>query len=330
MRKQNKSLTIKKLSKEYRAKRLDFELLIQRKDNIWDLKRKTRLINSILLDYPIPPVYSKTENINGKEVKHFLDGKQRLTTILGFINDEFKLDKNIEDYNEEIIAGKYFSQLSDEVKDKIMSHSIDVVSLDNVSDDEIVEVFDRLNNGVSLNNIEKTRPLMGIDMTQYLGTVCEHSFFKDKINISNNARNRYGDQEVALQSIKLIHEPESGLTAKDMQYFIKYLKGNPVKENLKSTLDGSLFYLNEAFPNKEKYLKKVNVPVLIKVVVDLFREGNRGSLNPEDFKAFCDKFFNNIDEDYKSASISGSAKKENVQKRYNLFKNELYKEFNIG
>lgn len=325
MIKRKKTLTIRKLYKEYQQKKLNFDFIIQRRSNIWDNVRKSKLIVSILSGYPVPPVYA----ILNKEIKIFLDGKQRLTTIFDFLNDGFKLDKKTKDLGEEVIANKRMSDLPINMQDKIYQYAIEVGLLEDLEEDEIIEIFNNLNNGVALNNIERSRPLLGIDMTTYLGNICKHSFFKEKINISKSARNRYADQDIALKCLKLIYESNSGFTNKEMKAFIEYLKDNKVQDSLKSTLDGALFYANEAFPKKETYLKKTNTPIIIVTIIELYQRDLRKNVPPIKFKEFTDKFFENTPDEYKLASISGSSKKENVTKRLNIFRKALFEEFNI-
>jgi hypothetical protein len=67
----------------------------QRRD-AWNLKKKSRLIESLILGLPVPPiVLAKRDDAQGKFI--VLDGKQRLLTVFqfygksGFANDNFKL-----------------------------------------------------------------------------------------------------------------------------------------------------------------------------------------------------------------------------------------------
>lgn len=49
-----------------------------------------RLIESILMGIPLPLIYVKEDE---KGVYLIVDGKQRLSTLFSFINNEFALDK---------------------------------------------------------------------------------------------------------------------------------------------------------------------------------------------------------------------------------------------
>ena len=58
------------------------------REEVWNPKQKSELIESILMGIPLPLIYVKEDN-NG--VCIIVDGRQRLTTIFDFMNEKFKL-----------------------------------------------------------------------------------------------------------------------------------------------------------------------------------------------------------------------------------------------
>lgn len=69
---------------------------------VWDMKRKSRLIESILLGIPLPVFYFSQ---NREGVFHVVDGLQRLTTIRDFMSNKFYL-RHLEHLD--MCDGKYF------------------------------------------------------------------------------------------------------------------------------------------------------------------------------------------------------------------------------
>jgi hypothetical protein len=55
---------------------------------VWDKKKKSRLIESLLMNVPVPPVFLFEHELNRYEV---MDGQQRINAITEFYNNEFKL-----------------------------------------------------------------------------------------------------------------------------------------------------------------------------------------------------------------------------------------------
>ncbi len=124
----------------------------------WDRKRKSRLIESLLMNVPIPPVFLLETELAQYEV---VDGQQRLSTIREFFNNEFPLS-GLERWNE--LNGRRYSKLPSRIKSGLMRRSLSAVILlaesgrtlgesDQDGQHEIKRfVFERLNTGgVRLN-----------------------------------------------------------------------------------------------------------------------------------------------------------------------------------
>lgn len=306
-----KSISIEVLLKRYKTFRLNFDLAIQRKENIWDSKRQSLLIHSILADLFIPPIVA----IKDDTKLNVVDGKQRLSSTFGYVNKEYALDKSTPAVNGVTIAGLLFDELPKYMQDAILKYKFDLSIGENLSDTEIEDLFYRLNNGVPLKTIEITRALLGNKVISFLEKITTHPFFEYKVNISASAKKRYTDQELVLQILRLIYYPNSGLSSKEMKPFINELKNEDLKAELKSSIDNALYYLNEAFPKKQKFLKKLHIPMLVLLVLDIIRNNKVVSIPAIKFGKWAGEFFENLPDDYKKACQSGSAKKENVQQR---------------
>ena len=85
---------------------IELESDFQRKAGLWTTEQKSRLIESILLNIPLPAFYFDSSN---KEKWLVIDGLQRLSTINEFVvQEKFKL-KNLEFLKD--WEGKVFSEL---------------------------------------------------------------------------------------------------------------------------------------------------------------------------------------------------------------------------
>lgn len=306
-----KSISVEQLHKRYRTFRLNFDLAIQRKENIWDAKKQSLLVHSILSDYYVPAIVA----IKDESKLNIVDGKQRLSSLFAYITNEFILEKTTPNVNGVTIAGKTFTQLPEQFQKIILTYKFDVSIGENLSDAEIEDLFYRLNNGVPLNTIEITRALLGNKIISFLKDITDHPFFQYKINMSATAKKRYTDQELVLQILRLIYYPDQGLSSKEMKPFIEELKNEDLKAKLKSSMDNALYYLNEAFPKKQKFLKKLHIPMLFNLALDVIHQNYISKIPAMRFGTWAEEFFENPPEDYKKAGQSGSARKENVQIR---------------
>lgn len=99
----NKTFSLRQIYDMILSEDIDLSPDFQRK-LVWDKKRKSRLIESILLRIPLPMFYFAQDNDGKLSV---VDGLQRLSAIRDFMNNEFKLT-NLE-YLQPKCGGKYYS-----------------------------------------------------------------------------------------------------------------------------------------------------------------------------------------------------------------------------
>lgn len=121
------------------------------RDSVWTKNQKQLLIDSILRDYDIPKIYLYEIVKDNFDV---VDGQQRIRAIWSFYDNEYALPKDSDPVNGYDVANKYYKDLDPDVSDLIDSYNLDFVILDK-SDEEIREVFLRLQNGTPLKAQEK-------------------------------------------------------------------------------------------------------------------------------------------------------------------------------
>ncbi len=118
---------------------------------VWLEKERAMLLDTILCQLPFPEVYVyvETDPDTGRQNYSVVDGQQRITSIIMFLNNEFQLPKN-DNWN-----GQYFRDLSPETKGRFWDYKIVVRFLRQGSDDEIRSLFMKLNtNNIVLNDQE--------------------------------------------------------------------------------------------------------------------------------------------------------------------------------
>lgn len=123
---------------------------------VWDTAKSSRLIESALLDIPLPVVYLSEEK-DGKE--YVIDGQQRLTSFFSFIDGKFPEGKDFKLTGLKIFTEfnrKKYRELEDGLQDKIRYCKIRTITFRKESDADLkFEIFERLNTGsVSLNDQE--------------------------------------------------------------------------------------------------------------------------------------------------------------------------------
>lgn len=111
------------------------------RDYIMDNKKASKLIESVLLQIPIPTVYLCEEKDGTFSI---IDGQQRLTSFVKFLKNEIEL-KGLEEYSE--YNGKKFIDLDKNVQRLIKSTTINCIVIQKESQELKYEIFSRLNQG---------------------------------------------------------------------------------------------------------------------------------------------------------------------------------------
>ncbi len=119
---------------------------------VWPDKLASRLVESMLLNIPIPPCYLSQNDEFELDV---IDGQQRIYSIFRFITNEFALS-GLEVIGE--VNGKRFHQLDQRTRRRIMTHTLRAVIITNESHPEIqFDVFERLNSNTMPLNAQELR-----------------------------------------------------------------------------------------------------------------------------------------------------------------------------
>ena len=132
-------------------------LLLQPKfqrEYVWSLRPElpSRLIELLLLEIPIPPIYFSKDADGHLEM---IDGQQRLTTLINFVSNKFPLRKlnRMASLNH-----KFFKDLSTPMQEKILDTPIRSIVVDAAKNSDLrYEVFERLNRGSMVLNEQELR-----------------------------------------------------------------------------------------------------------------------------------------------------------------------------
>lgn len=121
--------------------------------SVWRTPARSFFIDTLLRGMTVPPIYlRKTQNADKtKTVREVVDGQQRIRSVLEYISDGYRLSKTLN----APWAGTRFSRLSGEHQQKIKHAKFSCETFDGISDQQVLEVFSRLNShGVPLNDQE--------------------------------------------------------------------------------------------------------------------------------------------------------------------------------
>jgi hypothetical protein len=190
-------LGVKGINEDIRRGRLKLVIEYQRK-YVWDQSKASRLIESLLLNVPIPVCYFAEDEDGNYEV---IDGLQRLTTIRRFIEDDFPLS-GISVLKE--LEGKVFSELAPRDQRRLENRTIRCIVITEESHPDIkFDVFERLNTGAaSLTAQELRNCIYRGDLNDALKEMAQKSYFLQLMGNSTNRRMEH--EELALRFLALV------------------------------------------------------------------------------------------------------------------------------
>jgi hypothetical protein len=161
---------------------------------IWDNKKASLLIESILLNVPIPVIYVAEDEDSRWSV---VDGLQRLNTLRRFFDGEFKLS-GLEVLQE--LNGKYYSALNPKASRILRNGILRIILVFKESHPEIkYEIFMRLNRGaIKLTEQELRNCLYRGPFNNLLHELRKNTKFLEMIGLSK-PHNRMADGELILR-----------------------------------------------------------------------------------------------------------------------------------
>jgi len=166
-------------SKQGRKSKYILNPVYQRRKR-WDNRKKSLLIESFIINVPIPPIYLYEVEYAVYEV---MDGLQRLTTVYDFYKGKFALE-GLEYWKE--LNGKTYQELPENVKAGIDRRYLSSIVLlaetsKKTEDAEFLKrlVFERLNNGgVKLTAQETRNALYSGKFNELCLKLAEHENFR--------------------------------------------------------------------------------------------------------------------------------------------------------
>ena len=326
--------------------KIDFNHIVQR-SYVWEKSRKTGLIESMIMGYPIPMVYAKRiddgSGKRGSNTYYIMDGKQRLSTIKEFLNDEFALsdippvrffDTELDAECEEDISGLTFSELPEALQDLLNTSTISVTYFDNLTSDEERELFKRLNAGKPLN--AKNRALASATDIETLLDIGSHSVFEDML--TDKARDNKNQVSIVMKAWCMLNKNIKDISF-ESKVFNKLLEDTELEDTDKNILN-EVFNLMESAHTKlveikeKRVAKKLYTETHFVSLVPYFYKAVESNISEDMMADWLVGFYGtedkttSVSDEYNNACMSGIVKNVNIVARDEALK-EDYDDFFI-
>lgn len=212
-------VTVEQVVKRIRFNEIELAPDFQRRARIWDIGRKSRLIESLLLRIPLPVFYVAADS---KENWRVVDGLQRLTTIYDFMDTngphQYRL-RGLEYLSE--LENVAYEDLPRGIIRRIDETELNINIIESGTPDRVMfNIFKRLNTGgMSLNNQEIRHALNPGPARNFLIELTQVPTFT--LATSGSVRDdRMGARELVLRFVAFYLTDYSQYVADDLDGFL--------------------------------------------------------------------------------------------------------------
>jgi hypothetical protein len=221
--------TVVWFKKAFEAGELVLKAPFQR-NPVWTDRQKSSLIDTILLEYPIPELYmQEITDANGEQKHVLVDGQQRIRAVLSYIANELELDEESPHW-----AGLSFDDLTPDDRKKIFEYNFVVRLLPEMPDEELRAIFQRINrNTVTLNSQELRHATYWGPFIKLMEELADLEFWASSSLFSANDRRRMLDvefvSELAVAYLNGLQNKKKNLEEFYQQYETKFDQSEKVR-----------------------------------------------------------------------------------------------------
>lgn len=234
----------------------------------WNLEVSSRLIESLILNIPIPTVYLSQDVDVDEEVDNdvarysVIDGQQRLTAIYGFMTNDYALE-GLDVL--ELLNGSFYKDLPPFLIRRLEERTIKCLRIDSTVDSQVkFDIFERLNSGaVQLESQELRNAIYRGKFNEMIKELARIETFRILLNID----------------LKNFDEDNKVKKMQDVEYVLRFFSymnngGNNMKKSFKQFLSEQMERFNkydeESLNKMGKHFKKVFEMILETLGEDAF------------------------------------------------------------
>lgn len=222
----------KAIDKIYK-RRNRYEIPDWQRGKVWNTKQKQKLIDTVLRGWKLPKFYFLASETGGDQYE-VLDGQQRLTAMWEFFDGTLQLSEESAAH----FGASNYGDLSSGMSDKFDDYEIEFDVIEDASEEDQKEFFQRLQEGLPLTSSEKLNSVHS-KLRDYCLNLAKHRFFEEKTSISNK---RYAYFDICAKCAAIeIEGVDTGLRYEDIKAIFEsnnnFSTSSAVAKRLKLALD---------------------------------------------------------------------------------------------
>lgn len=328
MKTSSRERTLQWICNQYNKGNISFSHKLQRPIGQWSPKMKSLLIHSLLSGFPVNPIYTVEED----GVIYTLDGSQRTSTCISYVNNEFALSKetpniilqskeNGESVSKEYeIAGKKFKKLDPDVQVTLLACSLEFCTLSDYMDNEVKEMFRRQNAGKPLNG-KLLRIVNESDaFSDMVHSLAVHPFMNKLV--TKTQRKNGVDKDLIIQTLMLLETTQEhefvSFRSKDIDAFVSQQADSIPSEEIE-TLKTAMDQFNETF--EEIKVPVTSIPMVLYCGYRIVKDKKSFSKLADLVNEFLTDYDKN--EEYRKYVQSGTSSSDKVRGRLDWWRDRI-------
>lgn len=319
--------SLRSLINDTKKEKYNFDLPIQR-ELVWNNKEKSWFIDTIFRYKVISPALINKHS--DENIFDVVDGKQRLTTIKTFENNELRLSKDLSplviDDIEYEIAGKKFEQLDEELQSRFYDKDITVITMIDATDEEVSDIFSRINLGRPLNNSQRRSTVENVEVRNIINSITSHAFFEKMLTPAQ--KRSAVEKDIVRQTLMLIEKSDKydfgSFKNADINKFLQYYNKKVSNPENKAEIEQKLENINKALDrldqefNEDTKINRLTLPFAIYGMYRMYKDSKSTGKYVEWLRNFLNTW--GTDEEYMKYCQGGTANAENVNGRLQYFR----------
>lgn len=269
-------VTIADFYQWFKAGTIELSAKYQR-NKVWNENARSYLMDSIVRGFPIPPIFMRKRfDVDTSDTfREVIDGQQRLTAILDFLNDDLQI---LPSHNSEY-SHKFYSSLTDQQKEEILSYKISSGIVVERKDSVIYEMFARLNSNNYMLNKQEIRNAVywgPFKVFIYNEAAIYHDFFADNGVFGDKNFSRMDDAllmtSLSMYLLKgIVRETPKILDNIYLEYDNKFEESEAVSEQLKVTFQVIQYLFKKVSTSIYPFNKKNYFYTLFVVITEILK-----------------------------------------------------------
>lgn len=298
------------------------------REEVWPDSKKQILIDSILRGWHLPKFYFK-KGADGEF--ECVDGQQRLNAIFEFFDGKISLSGDAPGK----LAGASYRDLDDEASDAFDDFELEVEEIEDASDEDLEELFRRLQLGTPLNTAEKLNAVMG-ELRTFCHDCARMTFFSEKLPIKNT---RYAHFEIiARWAFIEARSIQPQMRLKQLEEFFKANRKFSKTSELAKNLEAAIDFMDAAFEKAPTFIaNRANTLSVCMLASDIVSAGLTTKENAKTFASFLRRFFSDLSTEvqkgvkandpdlllYQQSISAGSTGGDSIRSRINVLSRRL-------